>query len=119
MGDNNFYIPVFRHYGFEPRLEELAAVFAMIVIPDLQKKTVRGEITDWACRGERSVIHALLVAAREAGDDGQAQLRGLLQPVIAALWIGENGMQDDWDFTLGPVAGQDSGHRFFGRFKRG
>jgi hypothetical protein len=119
MGDNNFYIPVFRHYGFEPRVEELAAVFAMIVIPDLEKKTVRGEVTDWACRGERSVIHALLVAARAAGDDGQAQMRGLLQPVIAALWIGENGMQEEWDFTLGPSAGQDSGHGFFSRFKRG
>jgi hypothetical protein len=39
--------------------------------------------------------------------------------VIAALWIGENGMQEEWDFTLGPSAGQDSGHGFFSRFKRG
>ncbi len=119
MGDNNFYIPVFRYHGFEPGVGELAAIFAMIVLPDLDKKTVRAEIAQWAYRAERYVIHALLAAARASGDDEWTQMRELLQPVLAALWIGENGMQAEWDLTPGPPSGRDSGHGFLGFFKRG
>ena len=119
MGDNNCYVPVFRRYKYEPHIYELARINCLIVIPDLDLKTVRDEVASWAYRGERAVVAGLLAAARDSGDQTWHVMREILEPVLAELWIADRGLNAEW--SPGPASSPDreSWRGGFGRRRRG
>lgn len=107
MGDNNCYVPVFRRYKHEPHTDELGRIICLIVIPDLDHKTVRDEVASWAYRGERTVVAGLLAAARNSGDETWRAMRDILEPVLAELWITDRGLNAKW--CPGPASSPDRG----------
>ena len=122
IGNNNFFIPVFAKYQYQLPVAYLADIFSKVVIPDLDRKTVRTEVTEWAYRGEHSVVSALIAAARSFGGDIWDEMRGILQPVLALRWLEEHDLADGWE--LAPVQAaappaREPGKGFFDRFKRG
>ena len=119
MGDNNCYVPVFRRYKYEPHIYELARINCLIVIPDLDLKTVRNEVASWAYRGDRAVVAGLLAAARDSGDQIWHVMREILEPVLAELWIADRGLNVEW--SPGPASSpdQEPWRGGFGRRRRG
>jgi hypothetical protein len=104
--------------------DELARIFQVIVIPDLDRPRTGREIADWAATGPPAVIGALLGAARgesyrsRSGDKYQFMM-ALLQPALARRWAAENGLQAEWDPGLAAHARREAGRGFLGFRKRG
>jgi hypothetical protein len=105
LGDNNCFIPVFRRHRYDPHEYELSRIVCLIVIPDLDQPTVRDEVTSWAYRGERAVIAALLIAARDSSTEAWHTMRETLKPVLAELWLTDRGLLAAW--SPGPASPPD------------
>lgn len=110
--------------------DELARIFQVIVIPDLDRPRLAREIADWAAVAPAAVISGLLGAGRGEIDRDRSwaekyqAVMMLLQPALAQRWVAENGLAADWDPSL--VArtrrmgrGADLGRGFLGFRKRG
>lgn len=122
MRSNNFYTSIFAKYNCKLSAEDLAYIFTKVVIPDLDRKTVRDEVTDWARRADPSVIDALIVAARLCSADVWDEMRGILQPVLASRWLEDHNLTIGLELTPAPATSpptRESGRGLMNRFRRG
>jgi hypothetical protein len=103
--------------------DELARIFQVVMIPDLDRPRVAREIAEWAAAAPPAVIGALLGAARgesyrsRSGEKYQSMM-AQLQPALAQRWAVENGLQAEWDPGLAARARREAGRGFFGFRKR-
>jgi hypothetical protein len=68
MPRSDWYIPAFERHGYKHCVAELAAIFRVLVIPDLDRPTVIAVLGEWVRRASPQVTAALLVAAKDADD---------------------------------------------------
>jgi hypothetical protein len=97
--------------------ERLAAIFRIIVIPDLDQSDVVKKITDWAGRAQPAVIGSLLAAAKHSGDPSWQLMVQILQPKLAHRWTVEHHMEGLWD-PEGAPSGNDPGRNRFNFWKK-
>jgi hypothetical protein len=103
--------------------DELARIFQVVMIPDLDRPRVAREIAEWAAVAPPTVIGALLGAARgesyrsRSGEKYQSMM-AQLQPALAQRWAVENGLQAEWDPGLAARARREAGRGLFGFRKR-
>jgi hypothetical protein len=104
--------------------DELARIFQVVIIPDLDRPRVTREVAEWAAAAPPTVIGALLGAARgesyrsRSGEKYQSMM-AQLQPALAQRWAVENGLQAEWDPGLAARARREAGRGFLGFRKRG
>jgi hypothetical protein len=130
----------------ELHADELARIFQVIVLPDLDRPRVGRELAEWALVAPPAVIGGLLAAARgqARGDrrgDGRDGGHGdppadrsvpekylamvtIIQPVLAQRWLEASGLGAEWDPRLMARSrrggrGPESGRGFLGFRKRG
>jgi hypothetical protein len=105
--------------------DELARIFSVIVIPDLDRPRVGREIAEWVAMAPPPVIGGLLAAARgdsrveRAGWEKYQAMMSLLQPPLAQRWAAENGLRAEWDPSLAARSRREVGRGFLGFRKRG
>jgi hypothetical protein len=96
FGDNNCLVPVFRRHRYAPDEYTLTRIVSLAVLPDLGQPQVRAEIAAWSGRGETDVVAALLNAARYAGADVLSDMKEILQPVLAEMWLNDRKLLAYW-----------------------
>jgi hypothetical protein len=110
--------------------DELARIFSVILIPDLDRPRVGREIAEWAALAPPPVIGGLLAAARgdaraeRAGWEKYQAMMSLLQLPLAQRWAAENGLRAEWDSSFGARSrrvgrGPEMSRGFLGFRKRG
>jgi len=105
--------------------DELARIFSVIVLPDLDRPRVGREIAEWAAAAPPPVIGGLLAAARgesraeRTGWEKYQAMMSLLQLPLAQRWAVENGLRAEWDPTLAARSRRETGRGFLGFRKRG
>jgi hypothetical protein len=105
--------------------DELARIFSVIVIPDLDRPRVAREIAEWAAMAPPAVIGGLLAAARgesraeRTGWEKYQAMMSLLQLPLAQRWAAENGLRAEWDPGLAARSRRETGRGFLGFRKRG
>lgn len=83
-------------------IDLLAAIFEVIIIPDLDLPEVIGKITEWVEGADPPVIGGLLVAAKQSGDDSSRKMMEVVQPRLAFRWMLEKNMDDLWYTVAAP-----------------
>jgi hypothetical protein len=105
--------------------DELARIFSVIVLPDLDRPRVAREIAEWAAMAPAPVIGGLLAAARgesraeRTGWEKYQAMMSLLQLPLAQRWAADNGLRAEWDPSLAARSRRDAGRGFLGFRKRG
>jgi len=105
--------------------DELARIFSVVVLPDLDRPRVGREIAEWAAMAPPPVIGGLLAAARgdsraeRTGWEKYLMMVSLLQLPLAQRWARENGLRAEWDPSLAARSRRDAGRGFLGFRKRG
>jgi hypothetical protein len=85
-----WYIPAFERHGYKYCVDDLAGLFRILVIPDLERARVAAELRDWVRQGPPQVTAALLAAAK-AVDEARHSGYEMFQLMTEAL--GEAGLQ--------------------------
>lgn len=76
---------------------ELAAIFSIVLIPELRRGGVREEaIANWALDAPAEMIAGLLAAVNEA-EDQRPTIQAILTPALALRWLRDLSMEDLWD----------------------
>ncbi len=82
-------------HGFHP--DQLAAIFSVIVVPDLREQGAAEKIGRWALKVPTPMIGGLLAAARRSGPQTWQSVMGLLEPFLALRLVSEARIKDQWD----------------------
>ncbi len=104
--------------------DELARIFQVIVMPDLDRPRVAREIAEWAAVAPPPVIGGLLAAARgesraeRTGWEKYQAMMALLQLPLAQRWAAENGLRAEWDPSLAARSRREASRGLLGFLKR-
>jgi hypothetical protein len=121
ISNNDWLININKYREF--RLEDLAKIFYIVVIPELPNPVSVETIVRWAYHAPRPMIGGLLFAARRADLDTWQTVMQILEPVLAVRWTVDSSIQDLWDNSrpiravTEPGSG-DNKRGVFGRFRR-
>lgn len=111
MQDSNWYVPHLLRYGYVPCETELAAIFRVVLLPDLELAQVQRQMAKWvldAGPGEsRALIRALLLAPPDAAS--AKRMRQLLRQALAVRLIAEYDCLDLWPSEPEPLEDSASG----------
>ena len=118
ISKGEWYKTIREKFGKLLGVNELARIFQVIVIPDLEDSTVAKKIGDWAEHAQPVIIASLLTASRIAGDDTWHRMMQILQPNLAYRWTIMLRMEVLWDPSLASQPAVDSGRGRFGRRRR-
>lgn len=119
MQSSNWYIPDLLRYGYVPCENELAAIFRIILLPDLELEQVQRQMARWILDAAPTEIRPLIRSLLLAPGDGDAgkQMRRLLRPALAARLIADYECLDVWPSAepepQESVPGGSSLRRFF------
>lgn len=118
VSKGEWYKNILEKFGKILWVNELAMIFQIIVIPDLEDPTVAKKIADWAEYAQPVIIASLLTASRISGDDSWHSMMHILQPKLAYRWTIIQHMEVLWDPSMASQPASDSGRGRFGFFRR-
>ena len=85
-----WYIPAFERHGYKDCVPDLAGIFQVLVLPDLERPSVASVLGGWVRKGPPEVTAALLTASK-AADEGRRSGGETFRLMTDAL--GEAGLQ--------------------------
>lgn len=117
----DWYNNICKHRGFY--LVELTEIFGIVVIPELVGPAAAEAIARWAYAAPPPMIGGLLAAARKASPEMWQDVIRILEPVLAARWVADWSIQDQWDAgrvmrSIGELGRGEYTRGIFGRFRR-
>jgi hypothetical protein len=90
MSRSDWYIPAFERHGYKDYVPDLAGIFEVVVLPDLERPSVASVLGGWVRKGEPEVTAALLTASKTA-DQGRRSGGETFRLMKAAL--GDAGLE--------------------------
>jgi hypothetical protein len=84
MPRSGWYIRAFERHGYKDCVPDLAGIFQLLVLPDLERPSVASVLGGWVRKGPPEVTAALLAAAK-AADEGRRSDGETFRLMTAAL----------------------------------